>query len=96
MKWLTLDRDLDDAFDSVQLGTALEATLLCTCSNPGLRPRMFEVVNTLESVAGSAEQTEETHREVTFGRSWSCYLSFHGANEASSFIVEAIELSGPR
>lgn len=91
-----VDKDLNDDFNSAQLETAVEVILLCTSSNPALRPKMSEVVKTLESIAGSSEQTEETHREVTCCRSCSSSRSSDGANEASSFIIEAIELSGPR
>lgn len=91
-----VDKDLNDAFNSAQLETAVEVILLCTSSNPALRPKMSEVVKTLESIAGTAEQTEETHGEVTCCRSCSSSRSSDGANEASSFIIEAIELSGPR
>ncbi|XP_042451973.1 probable LRR receptor-like serine/threonine-protein kinase At5g45780 isoform X1 [Zingiber officinale] len=91
-----VDKDLNDAFNSAQLETAVEVILLCTSSNPALRPKMSEVVKTLESISGPAEQSEETHGEVTCCRSCNSSRSSDGANEASSFIIEAIELSGPR
>ncbi|WOK94029.1 putative LRR receptor-like serine/threonine-protein kinase [Canna indica] len=91
-----IDRDLNGAFDAAQLQTAVEVVLLCTQSNPSLRPKMSEVVKSIESVAGPAEQTEEEHREILYGRSCSSSRNVDGANEASSFIIEAIELSGPR
>ncbi|WOL09048.1 hypothetical protein Cni_G17801 [Canna indica] len=39
-----IDRDLNDAFNANQLETAVEVVLLCTQSNPSLRPKMSEVV----------------------------------------------------
>ncbi|XP_042451808.1 protein NSP-INTERACTING KINASE 1-like [Zingiber officinale] len=91
-----VDKDLNDAFNSAQLETAVEVILLCTSSNPALRLKMSEVVKILESIFGPTEQTEETHGEVTCCRSCSSSKRSDGANEASSVIIEAIELSGPR
>ncbi|CAL9761758.1 unnamed protein product [Musa acuminata subsp. burmannicoides] len=91
-----VDRDLNGSFSAAQLENAVDVVLLCTQSNPSLRPKMSEVVKALESIARPAEQTEESNGEIIYGRSCSCSRSFDGANEASSFIIEAIELSGPR
>ncbi|RRT49796.1 hypothetical protein B296_00046014 [Ensete ventricosum] len=90
------DRDLHGSFSAAQLENAVDVILLCTQSNPSLRPKMSEVVKALESIARPAEQTEESNGEIIYGRSCSFSRSFDGANEASSFIIEAIELSGPR
>ncbi|THU48713.1 hypothetical protein C4D60_Mb06t01910 [Musa balbisiana] len=91
-----VDRDLNGSFSAAQLENAVDVVLLCTQSNPSLRPKMSEVVKVLESIARPAEQTEESNGEIIYGRSCSFSRSFDGANEASSFIIEAIELSGPR
>ncbi|CAL9188455.1 unnamed protein product [Musa hybrid cultivar] len=91
-----VDRDLNGSFSAAQLENAVDVVLLCTQSNPSLRPKMSEVVKALESIARPAEQTEESNGETIYGRSCSFSRSFDGANEASSFIIEAIELSGPR
>lgn len=91
-----VDRDLNGSFSAAQLENAVDVVLLCTQSNPSLRPKMSEVVKALESIARPAEQTEESNGEIIYGRSCSFSRSFDGANEASSFIIEAIELSGPR
>ncbi|URE09365.1 Leucine rich repeat N-terminal domain [Musa troglodytarum] len=91
-----VDRDLNGSFSAAQLENAVDVVLLCTQSNPSLRPKMSEVVKALESIARPAEQTEESNGEIIYGRSCSSSRSFDGANEASSFIIEAIELSGPR
>ncbi|CAL9053749.1 unnamed protein product [Musa banksii] len=91
-----VDRDLNGSFSAAQLENSVDVVLLCTQSNPSLRPKMSEVVKALESIARPAEQTEESNGEIIYGRSCSFSRSFDGANEASSFIIEAIELSGPR
>lgn len=73
----------------------MEVILSCTQSNPVLRPKMSEVVKALEA-ARPADCTEEANGDMLFARSGSFSRCYDDANEASSFIIEAIELSGPR
>ncbi|KAG1330220.1 Protein NSP-INTERACTING KINASE 2 [Cocos nucifera] len=90
-----VDRDLHGSFNAAELENAVEVVLLCTQSNPGLRPKMSEVVKTLEAEVQPGENTEESNGEPLHGRSCSFSRSYDD-NEASSFIIEPIELSGPR
>ncbi|PKU86185.1 probable LRR receptor-like serine/threonine-protein kinase At5g45780 [Dendrobium catenatum] len=90
-----VDRKLNGFFIAAELENAVEVILLCTQSNPSIRPTMCEVVKALEKARPAEQQVEESH-EVLQGTS--CSLSrFHDdINEASSFVIEPIELSGPR
>ncbi|XP_038986275.1 probable LRR receptor-like serine/threonine-protein kinase At5g45780 isoform X2 [Phoenix dactylifera] len=90
-----VDRELHDSFSAAELEKAVEVVLLCTQSNPGLRPKMSEVVKTLEAGFQPGENTQESNGEPLYGRSCSVSRSYDD-NEASSFIIEPIELSGPR
>lgn len=90
-----VDRDLRGSFNAAELENSVEVVLLCTQSNPGLRPKMSEVVKTLEAGVQPGENTEESNGEPLYGRSCSFSRSYDD-NEASSFIIEPIELSGPR
>ncbi|PKA51661.1 putative LRR receptor-like serine/threonine-protein kinase [Apostasia shenzhenica] len=93
-----VDRELNGSFNATELKNAVEIILLCIQSNPSLRPKMGEIVNHLES-ARPAEQIEQGSdniaavRGISFGFSTS--TSNNDTNE-SSFVIEPIELSGPR
>lgn len=88
-----VDRDLNGSFDSDELQKAVEVALLCTQSYPSLRPKMSEVVKILEAVAGSAEYIEEV---PLCERTCSSPRNYSNSLDESSFIIEAMELSGPR
>ncbi|KAA8515082.1 hypothetical protein F0562_018131 [Nyssa sinensis] len=88
-----VDRDLKGCFNAEEVEKAVEVALQCTQSHPNLRPKMSEVLKVLESMVGHAEESQggSNHCE---GRS--CSFSRSDVHEESSFIIEAIELSGPR
>lgn len=92
---MMVDRDLNGLFRMDELENAAGVVLSCTQSSPTLRPKMSEVVKSLES-AIRPEQVEESHVQIASGKTWSFSRSYDDGNEASSFIIEAIELSGPR
>jgi hypothetical protein len=93
---MLVDRDLKDSFNPAELECAISVVLLCTKSNPSLRPMMSEVVKTLETVIKLPEpHADELDRhDMNLTRSWSSRR--HDANDSSSFIMEPIQLSGPR
>ncbi|XP_030548439.1 probable LRR receptor-like serine/threonine-protein kinase At5g45780 [Rhodamnia argentea] len=93
-----VDRDLRGCFDVLELEKAAELALQCTQSNPNLRPKMSDVLKVLEGL-GQVESTDDSqggnnhlgeNRECSFSRNYS------DIHEESSFIIEAMELSGPR
>lgn len=93
-----VDRDLRGCFDALELEKAAELALQCTQSNPSLRPKMSAALNILDGL-GQVENMEDSHggntnlgenRECSFSRNYS------DIHDESSFIIEAMELSGPR
>ncbi|XP_002522232.4 probable LRR receptor-like serine/threonine-protein kinase At5g45780 isoform X2 [Ricinus communis] len=86
-----VDRDLKGCFDASELEKAVELALQCTQSHPILRPKMSEVLKVLEGLVGQTgiEDVSEA-RPCNFSRHYS------DVREESSFIIEAMELSGPR
>ncbi|XP_010246459.1 PREDICTED: probable LRR receptor-like serine/threonine-protein kinase At5g45780 isoform X2 [Nelumbo nucifera] len=92
-----VDRDLNGCFDAAELEKAVEVALQCTQSHPNLRPKMSEVLKTLEAVIRPSVHTEELEVEMpSGGRAYGFSKNYGDALEESSFIIEAIELSGPR
>ncbi|KAG0499340.1 hypothetical protein HPP92_004031 [Vanilla planifolia] len=89
-----VDRNLDGSFIAAELEVAVEVILMCTRSSPSLRPTMCEVVKTLE--ASTLVEEEEERHEMVHGLSCSFSRTCDANNEASSFVLEPIELSGPR
>ncbi|KAM7263452.1 hypothetical protein ACFE04_001135 [Oxalis oulophora] len=92
-----VDRDLKGSFEPLELEMVVELALKCTQSNPSLRPKMSDVLKVLEGFVEQCE-AEETQaggtnacemRNCSFSRS-------NGVLGESSFIIEAMELSGPR
>lgn len=77
---------------------AVELSLRCTRSNPDLRPKMSEVLKTLEGTSGQMQQQAEPQDGVNLhrGQSFSFSWNFSEGRGESSFVIEAIELSGPR
>ncbi|KAL5707507.1 hypothetical protein ACHQM5_018402 [Ranunculus cassubicifolius] len=92
-----VDKDLNGCFDVEELETMAEVALLCTQANPNMRPKMVEVVKVLEGIV-EHEGTEEEPQGGTLveGREGSFSRTYNEVHEESSFIIEAIELSGPR
>ncbi|VAI44747.1 unnamed protein product [Triticum turgidum subsp. durum] len=93
-----VDRDLKDLFDVAELECAVDVILQCTLTNPILRPKMSEVLQALESNVTLAENGVDLNREALLPYGGSCSFSVrHGdPHDSSSFIIEPIELSGPR
>ncbi|KAK9227518.1 hypothetical protein WN943_012571 [Citrus x changshan-huyou] len=91
-----IDRDLKGSFDPMELEKMVQLALQCTQSHPNLRPKMSEVLKVLEVLVEPV--TEESQGGTHFCEARDC--SFSGNNsdlqDESSFIIEAIELSGPR
>ncbi|CAF2091287.1 hypothetical protein BRARA_F03661 [Brassica rapa] len=89
-----VDRDLKGKFDELVLEEVVELALLCTQPNPSLRPRMSEVLKVLEGLVEQYgyEQTQSGYE----ARGPSVSRNFSNGHEENSFIIEAIELSGPR
>ncbi|KAM3228114.1 hypothetical protein ACQJBY_059681 [Aegilops geniculata] len=93
-----VDRDLKDSFDVAELECAVDVILQCTLTNPILRPKMSEVLQALESNVRLAENGVDLNREVLLPYGGSCSFSVRheDPHDSSSFIIEPIELSGPR
>ncbi|KAI4332535.1 hypothetical protein L6164_017436 [Bauhinia variegata] len=95
-----VDRDLKGCFDPLELEKAVELALQCTQSHPSLRLKMSEVLKVLEGLVGQAAsaQPEESRGGDNLYDERSCSFSrnYSDAHDEPSFIIEAIELSGPR
>lgn len=93
-----VDRDLKGCYGADELEKTVEVAMHCTQSHPNLRPKMSEVLKVLESITGQPTAVEESQagnapcegRSCSFSRNHSC------GNGEYSFIIEAMELSGPR
>lgn len=92
-----VDRDLKGCFDPLELEKTVELSLQCTQSNPNLRPKMSEVLKVLEVIAGQLV-AEESQGGTSGSETRDCSFSqnYSDVHEQSSFIIEAMELSGPR
>lgn len=92
-----VDRDLKGCFDPEELEKAVELSLQCTQSLPSFRPKMSDVLKILEGLVGLSARPEESQGGANLyderTRSFSQNSDVH---EEPSFIIEAIELSGPR
>ncbi|KAF5738266.1 leucine-rich repeat transmembrane protein kinase [Tripterygium wilfordii] len=91
-----VDQDLKGCFDAVELEKAVELALKCTCSNPSLRPKMSEVLKILEGLVGHSGMEESQGQTGSEERAYSFSRHYSDPCEESSFIIEAMELSGPR
>ncbi|CAA7014122.1 unnamed protein product [Microthlaspi erraticum] len=89
-----VDRDLRGEFDDLVLEEVVELALLCTQPHPNLRPRMSQVLKVLEGLVEQSgyEQTQSGYE----ARALSVSRNYSNGHEENSFIIEAIELSGPR
>ncbi|TXG47643.1 hypothetical protein EZV62_026937 [Acer yangbiense] len=92
-----VDRDLKGCFDASNLEKAVELALQCTQSNPNIRPKMSEVLKVLEELVGQFGM-EESQVGNNLGEARDCSFSrnYSDVHEESSFVIEAMELSGPR
>ncbi|KAK2447455.1 protein NSP-INTERACTING KINASE [Trifolium repens] len=92
------DRDLKGCYDPVELEKAVELSIQCTQSLPSLRPKMSEVLKVLEGLIGLSMRPEESQGGGNLYDERNCSFSqnYSDVHEEPSFIIEAIELSGPR
>ncbi|KAF3778281.1 putative LRR receptor-like serine/threonine-protein kinase [Nymphaea thermarum] len=93
---LLVDKDLNGSFDAVELERVTTVAILCTQSHPALRPTMSEVVKMLGDGLSIVERLEESQSQIPCQRACSVPTNYGDAGEESSFVIEAIELSGPR
>ncbi|CAN6250941.1 unnamed protein product [Urochloa humidicola] len=92
-----VDRDLKDSFDVAELDCSVDVIIQCTQTNPILRPKMSEVLHALEANVTLAESSVELNREPRpYGGPYSFSVRHEDPHDSSSFIIEPIELSGPR
>lgn len=97
-----VDRGLKGCFDAEDLEKVVEVALRCTQSSPNLRPKMWEVMKILEAItgqssgAGNQDESPGGSSHQFEGKSFSFSRNFSGVHDESSFVIEAIELSGPR
>ncbi|CAN6230996.1 unnamed protein product [Urochloa humidicola] len=92
-----VDRDLKDSFDVAELECSVDVIIQCTQTNPILRPKMSEVLHALEANVTLAESSVELNREpLPYGGPYSFSVRHEDPHDSSSFIIEPIELSGPR
>ncbi|CAL5412373.1 unnamed protein product [Camellia sinensis] len=92
-----VDRDLKGCVSAEELEKAVEVALHCTQSNPNLRPKMSEVLKILESIAGQPGHVEESQGGNNTCEGQTCnFTGNYSVHNDSSFVIEPIELSGPR
>ncbi|KAK8612733.1 hypothetical protein V6N13_092844 [Hibiscus sabdariffa] len=91
-----VDRDLRGCFDPTELEKAAELALQCTQSQPHLRPKMSDVLKVLEGLVQSGTEESQVRTNLSETRDWSFARNYSDIHEESSFIIEAMELSGPR
>ncbi|THG18119.1 hypothetical protein TEA_001644 [Camellia sinensis var. sinensis] len=92
-----VDRDLKGCVSAEELEKAVEVALHCTQSNPNLRPKMSEVLKILESIAGQPGHVEESQGGNNTCEGQICnFTGNYSVHDDSSFVIEPIELSGPR
>ncbi|XP_025799143.1 probable LRR receptor-like serine/threonine-protein kinase At5g45780 isoform X3 [Panicum hallii] len=92
-----VDRDLKDSFDAAELECSVDVIIQCTQTNPILRPKMSEVLHALEANVTLAESSIELNREpLPYGGPYGFSIRHEDPHDSSSFIIEPIELSGPR
>ncbi|KAL6201334.1 hypothetical protein ACLB2K_025048 [Fragaria x ananassa] len=93
-----VDRDLKGCFDVTELETCAEFALQCTQSSPNLRPKMSDVLKILEGLVEQSVQFEDPQGGTNPSDIRTCSFSrdYSDIRQDSSFIIEAIELSGPR
>ncbi|TQD94674.1 hypothetical protein C1H46_019726 [Malus baccata] len=95
---LLVDRDLKGCFDAMELEQCVELALQCTQSSPILRPKMSDVLKILEGLVGQSGHTEGSQGGTNLfeARAHDFSRTCSNVHQESSFIIEAMELSGPR
>lgn len=93
-----VDRGLRQCYDALQLEKVVEVALQCTQSHPNLRPKMSEVLKVLEGLVGQSGLPEESQGQNNICEARACSFSriYSDVHEEHSFVIEAMELSGPR
>ncbi|KAK8608153.1 hypothetical protein V6N13_023584 [Hibiscus sabdariffa] len=91
-----VDRDLKGCFKAIELETITDLALKCTRSQPHLRPKMSEVSKVLEGLVQSGAEESQGRTNHCETRAYSFGRNHSNVREESSFIIEAVELSGPR
>ncbi|XP_048438239.1 probable LRR receptor-like serine/threonine-protein kinase At5g45780 isoform X2 [Pyrus x bretschneideri] len=93
-----VDRDLKGCFDAIELEQCVELALQCTQSSPILRPKMSDVLKILEGLVGQSGHTEGSQGGTNLfeARAHDFSRTCSDVHQESSFIIEAMELSGPR
>ena len=94
-----VDRDLKGCFDTNELEQSVELALQCTQPNPNLRPKMSHALKVLEGLVGQLVQAEEPQGGTNIAEARACSSfsrNYSDVHEESSFVIEAMELSGPR
>lgn len=94
-----IDRDLKGCYEEGELEKAVELALLCTPAHPTSRPKMWEVLKVLEGITGqpcNLEETQTAAAQQCDGRSFSFSRNCSDTRDGNSFILEAMELLGPR
>lgn len=93
---MLVDRDLKGCFDAIELEKTAELALQCTQPQPQLRPKMSEVLRVLEGLVRSGMEELQVGTNLSDTRECSFSRNYSDVPEESSFIIEAMELSGPR
>ncbi|XP_028966141.2 probable LRR receptor-like serine/threonine-protein kinase At5g45780 isoform X4 [Malus domestica] len=95
-----VDRDLKGCFDAIELEQCVELALQCTQSSPILRPKMSDVLKILEGLVGQSGHTETEGSQggtnLFEARAHDFSRTCSNVHQESSFIIEAMQLSGPR
>ncbi|KAK8992434.1 hypothetical protein V6N11_048515 [Hibiscus sabdariffa] len=91
-----VDRDLKGCFNAIELETITDLALKCTRSQPHLRPKMSEVLKVLEGLVQSGAEESQGRTNHCETRAYSFARNYSNVREESSFIIEAVEFSGPR
>jgi len=94
---LIADKDLKGNFDIVELEEMVQVSLLCTQFQPAHRPKMSDVLRMLEG-DGLTERWEALQKvETPRSRVAEIPITYSElVEEDSTWLVQAIELSGPR
>ncbi|CAN6553228.1 unnamed protein product [Malus baccata var. baccata] len=95
---LLVDRDLKGCFDAMELEQCVELALQCTQSSPILRPKMSDVLKILEGLVGQSGHTEGSQGGTNLfeAKAHDFSRTCSNVHQESSFIIEAMQLSGPR
>lgn len=94
---LMIDKHLKNDFNATELEEMVQVALLCTQFSPSQRPKMSQALRMLEG-DGLVEKWEQSQTMETPGHTSSKLPSLRYSNfvHESNYVVEAMELSGPR